>query len=356
MKKPPAAVDYRTLLLPPSATVKCAIEVMSGPDGAGMILVTGPGAVLRGVVVDSDIRKGILRGLGLDAPLSKVMNPKPVTLAFDLPREEIAAFFRRDPRASIPLVDAKGRVKGLAQLTQYLSGGGELRNRVVVLVGGLGRRLMPLTADTPKPLLMVGDKPILETIVEQCAAAGLRRFTFALSHRADQIRRHFGDGSRFGVEISYVHESRPLGTAGALSLLPREAAPLVVMNGDLLTKVDFGALLRFHQDEKCLATLCVREYEFQVPFGVVSMEGHRLEGIVEKPTQRFFVNAGIYVLNPAALKSLKRGARCDMTDLLERVRRRRHGAVGCFPIREYWIDIGRVEEYRRAQSEYGKFF
>ncbi len=350
-------VDHRRLTLPPGASLKRAIEVMSGPHGAGMVLVAGPGGRLLGVVVDSDIRKAILKGKGLDAPLKTAMNPKPVTLRHGLPPAQMAAFFRKNPRASIPLVDAKGRIKGLAQLTQFLSAGGDLPNRVVLLVGGQGRRLMPLTADTPKPLLPVGDKPILETIVEQCAAAGLKRFTFALAHQADQIRSHFGDGSRLGVEIDYLQEKKPLGTAGALSLLKkRETAPLLVMNGDLLTKVDFGALLRFHSEEKRLATLCVREYEVQVPFGVVSMEGASLQGIVEKPTQRFFVSAGIYVLEPASLKLLKRGAVCQMTDLLEKIRKGRRRSVGCFPIREYWIDIGRVEEYRRAQAEYGKFF
>ena len=351
------SVAYRSLILPPTATLKRGIEVMSGPNGAGMVLIAGTGNRLLGVVVDSDIRKAILRGHDLDSPLKKAMNAKPLTLRHDLHRDQIAAFFRLHPRASIPLIDAKGKIRGLAILTQFLSGSNALPNRVVLLVGGEGRRLMPLTADTPKPMLPVGDKPILETIIEQCAAAGLSRFTLALSHQADQIRRHFGDGSRYGVSIEYVHEKKPLGTAGALSLLSkRETVPLLVMNGDLLTKVDFGALLRFHQEEKCLATLCVREYEVQIPFGVVSMDGHSLEGIVEKPTHRYFVSAGIYVLEPATLKLLKRGAVCQMPDLLERARRKRRKAVGCFPIREYWIDIGRVDEYRRAQSEYGKFF
>lgn len=350
-------VDYRRLILPPSATVRRAIEVMSGPAGAGMVFVAGSDARLLGVVVDSDIRKGILKGLGLESALRSVMNPRPVTLPHELSREKITAFFRKDPRASIPLVDGRGRVRGLAQLTQYLTAESGLPNRVVVLVGGLGKRLLPLTSDTPKPMLHVGDKPILETIVEQCSAAGLTRFTFALAHHADRIRRHFGDGSRFGVSIEYVEEKRPLGTAGALSLLPaRESAPLLVMNGDLLTKVDFGALLRFHADEKCLATLCVREYEFQVPYGVVSMNGHTMDGIVEKPTHRFFVSAGIYVVEPAALKRLKRGVRCDMPALLERLRKSKPRAVGCFPIREYWIDIGQMEEYRRAQTDFSKFF
>ena len=350
-------VDFRRLRLAPTATVKRAIEVMSGPHGAGIVLVTASDGRLLGVVVDSDIRKAILRNVGFDAPLSKVMNPDPVTLAASLTREEIAHFFRKNPRASIPLVDEKRRVKGLAQLSQYVVAAGDRPNRVVLLVGGEGRRLMPLTADTPKPLLKIGDKPILETIVEQFAVAGLRTFSFAVNHRADMIRRHFGYGSKFGVTIDYVEERERLGTAGPLSLLPNNLAhPVLVMNGDLLTKVDFGALLRFHEEENCAATVCVRKYDFQVPFGVVSMTGHRLKEIVEKPTHRFFVNAGIYVIEPKVLAQLKRAQHCDMPDFLERIRRAKPGSVGCFPIREYWIDIGRVDEYKRAQDDYSKFF
>lgn len=350
-------VDFRRLILPPTASLKRAIEVMSGPGGGGIVLVCGKGDTLAGVVVDSDIRKAILKGVNLNSPLAKAMNPSPVTLRHDLPREEIAAFFRREPRASIPLVDAAGRVKGLAQLSQFVTAAVERPNLVVLLVGGQGRRLLPLTADKPKPLLPVGDKPILETILEQFVASGFRRFAFAVNHRAEQIRKHFGDGRRFGVAISYLDERKPLGTAGPLSLLSKgEKHPVIAMNGDLLTKVDFGALLRFHEDESFAATVCVREYDFQVPFGVVQMDGHRLTGLTEKPTHRFFVNAGIYVLGPAALSRLKRGRRFDMPDLLEGERKRKAGSVGCFPIREYWIDIGRVEEYKRAQDEYTRFF
>ncbi|MBI4345735.1 MAG: alcohol dehydrogenase, partial [Elusimicrobia bacterium] len=175
---------------------------------------------------------------------------------------------------------------------------------------------------------------------------------------ADQIKSRFGDGRRLGVEIRYVQERKPLGTAGALALLPKGAVkqPLVLMNGDLLTKIDFKALLDFHREERNLATICVREHDYQVPFGVVSMKDHRLERITEKPTQRYFVNAGIYVLEPKTLSLVPRGKPMDMPELLTRIQRKKARSVGCFPIREYWIDIGRLDEYRKAQTEYQNHF
>ena len=350
-------IDWRRSVLPPTASLRRAIETMTGLDAAGIVLVCARDGRLKGVVVDSDIRRGLLKGVELSAPLTKVMNTRPFTFAHTAGRDEIIAAFRRERRENVPLVDASGRVRGLARMADYLAEPGQRPNWVVLLVGGYGTRLGPLTKNKPKPLLHVGNKPILETIVEQFAAQGFRRFAFAVHHKAEQILEHFGNGRRLGVEIRYLREPKKLGTAGPLSLLPRGLKdPVVVMNGDLLTKVDFRVLLDFHREEKRAVTLCVREYDFQVPFGVVEMDGSRLVSLVEKPVHHFFVNAGIYVFDPVVLKGLKRGTPCDMPDFLERVRGRRPRSVGCFPIREYWIDIGRVDEYRRAQNEYSKNF
>lgn len=348
---------WRKAVMAPSASIGRALRAMTGPEGSGIVLVRGPRGTLAGVVADSDIRRGLLRGVTLTDPVSKVMNPRPFTLDAAADKAAVARALREQRRAYIPLVNRAGRLAGLARMVDHLPARGARPNWVVLLVGGYGRRLGPLTKDRPKPLLPVGDKPILETIVEQFAAQGFRRFAFAVHHKAEQILEHFGSGRRLGVEIRYLREPRKLGTAGPLSLMPRGTKdPVVVMNGDLLTKVDFEALLDFHREEGCAATLCVREYDFQVPFGVVKMDGLRMAGIVEKPVHRFFVNAGIYVIEPGLLGLLAKGRRCDMPDFLERVRRKKPRAVGCFPIREYWLDIGRVEEYRRAQAEYGKFF
>jgi dTDP-glucose pyrophosphorylase len=350
-------IDWRLSVLPPSASLRRAIETMTGPEASGIVLVCARDGRLDGVVVDSDIRRALLKGARLSAPISKVMNRRPFTLRHDATREAVVRALKAEPRANVPLLDAEGQVRGLARLNDYFAEPGVRPNWVVLLVGGYGTRLGPLTKDKPKPLLRVGDKPILETIVEQFAAQGFRRFAFAVHHKAEQILEHFGNGRRLGVEIRYLREPKKLGTAGPLSLLPRNIKdPIIAMNGDLLTKVDFRALLDFHREEKRAATLCVREYDFQVPFGVVQMDGSRLVSIVEKPVHHFFVSAGIYVLDPSVLTGLKRGAPCDMPDFLERIRRRRPRSISCFPIREYWIDIGRVNEYKRAQIEYSKFF
>lgn len=344
------------LTLPRTATVRQAMELMAGPAAVGMVLVAGKTGRLEGVVVDSDLRKGMLKGHGLDAPLSAVMNPKPVTLPRGATREEISRFMRRERRANVPIVDKKGRVVDLVRLSEHLADAEEKPNWVVLMVGGAGRRLLPLTQDRPKPLLPVGPKPLLETIIEQFEASGFKRFFLATNHQAEQIVGHFGDGSRLGVEIRYLRERESLGTAGALSLLPSKPDhPLIVMNGDLLTKVDFPALVRYHEEEGHDATVCVREYDFQVPFGVVQMDAaQRLERILEKPTHRFFVNAGIYVLSPGVLRLVPKGRLCDMTSILEKARGR--GAVGCFPVREYWIDIGQPDDYQRARREYPQVF
>lgn len=353
----PATPDFRKLRLPPEATIHDAMEVMTRPPGPSIVLVTGKADKLLGIVVDSDLRKAMLKGRGLDTPLSRVMNPRPFTLPHTLSREALTQEFRRFARGNIPLVDRAGRVRGVANIADYLDVAQDKPNAVVLLVGGLGKRLRPLTEHRPKPLLPVGDKPILETIVDQFAEAGFREIFLAVHHHAEQIRRHFGDGKRFGVRIRYLHERRPLGTAGPLALLRRPLrAPLIVMNGDLLTKVRFQSLLDFHAEAGALATVCVREYDFQVPYGVIQLSGHHLEEIVEKPVHRFFVNAGIYVLDPRVLKWVPRGRRFDMPALLSRIRRERPSAIACFPIREYWIDIGRHDEYDKAQSDYAEHF
>lgn len=353
----PSPINWRKALLPASASVRRAIVVMTAPDAPGIVLVTERNDRLRGVVVDADIRRALLKGIGLSAPLSKVMNVRPFTLPYGSSRKMIGLAFKKKNHANVPIVDIKRRVRGLARLTDFVAEPGEKPNWVVLLVGGYGKRLGRLTAHRPKPLLPVGNKPILETMVEQFAAQGFKRFAFAVHHKAEQILEHFGNGRRMGVEIRYLREPKKLGTAGPLSLLPRGLKdPVIVMNGDLLTKVDFRSLLEFHREEGRVATVCVREYEFQVPFGVVQMEGSLLTGLTEKPIHHFFVNAGIYAFDPKVLRDLKRNKPCDMPEFLERVRRRRPRSIGCFPIREYWIDIGRTDEYKRAQDDYATMF
>lgn len=279
------------------------------------------------------------------------MNSQLTAVPASMSRDEMLTLMRRMTIHHLPLVDDAGRVVGLATLDE-LVGAGERPNWVVLMAGGLGTRLQPLTDECPKPLLTVGGKPILETILESFAEQGFRRIFLSVNYKAEMIRSHFGTGDRWGVQVEYLHENTRLGTAGALSLLPEKPSdPIVVMNGDLLTRTNFDNLLQFHIAQGATATMSVREYSFQVPYGVVRLDGTHIKAIEEKPVQKFFVNAGIYALSPDVLDHLPAETFFDMPTLFE------HLIVAgkttaAYPLREYWLDIGRLEEFERAQREW----
>jgi len=306
-------------------------------------------------VLDESAKQIILKGISLDEPTQKIMNPDPTIAMIDESRESILAKMQRKGLHHIPLVDKHRRVEGLETLDELIQPQTK-ENWVVLMAGGLGSRLSPLTDACPKPMLKVGNKPLLETILENFIEYGFHRFYISVNYMADVVKSYFGDGSRWGVDICYLHEDQRLGTAGALSLLPEKPTEaLLVMNGDLLTKVNFKQLLDFHSKHHAQATMCVREYDFQVPYGVVKIDAHRIISIDEKPIQRFFVNAGIYVLEPEALDLISSNIYFDMPTLFENlIALKRETAV--FPVREYWLDVGHLADYDRANGEYQNIF
>jgi dTDP-glucose pyrophosphorylase len=310
---------------------------------------------LLGTVTDGDVRRGLLRGVRLDEPVKRVMNSSPRT--FLVGRDHAAAMkaLRDLGIHRVPLVDDDGRVVGLEQLDGHT----ETQNRdalIVLMAGGRGSRLHPLTENTPKPLLPVGGRPLLETTINLFAAQGFRRVVLCLNFKSEMIRQFFGDGTQLGVDLKYVEEEIQLGTAGALSLIePRPDAPLIVMNGDILTTVDFNRLLSFHKEYGSAATVCVREYSYQIPYGVVEVQDDRLTRITEKPTHNAFVSAGIYVLEPSVFGLLGRGEHCDMPELIRRVSEK-IGAPTAYLLREYWLDIGRLDDLSKAQSDFTEVF
>ncbi len=324
-------------------------------SGLQIALVTDENRVLKGVVTDGDIRRAILSGVSLDDPVKRVMNDDPATIPSWKDRDETLALMRSEQIHQLPIVDDEGRIVGLEVLDDLLQP--ERRdNPVVIMAGGLGTRLRPLTEDTPKPLLEVGDRPILETILQQLVDSGFHQFYLSVNYKADMIERYFEDGSDWDIDITYIHEEERLGTAGPLSQLPkRPDKPFFVMNGDLLTKLDFSRVMDFHEEREGAATMCVRKYDFQVPYGVIETEGHRIAGLDEKPVQRFFVNAGIYVLDPSTLGLIPDGEFFDMTELFNALVDRGERAH-VFPIREYWQDVGRMEDYKQASQEYDEVF
>lgn len=345
---------WRSLLVDMNATIMQALKILD--EGAKQIvLVVDQRNVLLGTVTDGDIRRGILKGESLEAPITHVMNKRPIVAQMGDERETMLNLMTTRSLRQIPVIDDRGRLIDIVFLEDYMQSE-KKDNWVVLMAGGFGTRLAPLTDHCPKPLLKVGSRPILEIILNSFISYGFARFYISVNYKADMIMEYFGDGSRWGVEIRYLLEDKRLGTAGALSLLSeRPDKPFIVMNGDLLTKINFSHALQFHMEEEACATMCVREYEYQVPYGVVKVDQHRLYGIEEKPVQRFFISGGIYILSPDVIESIPENTFYDMPALFEALIEKEQ-LTSAFPIREYWLDIGRMDDFNRANGEFSEVF
>ena len=330
------------------------VEAIKKIDDSGiqLVLVANSEGYLEGILTDGDVRRAILKGKFLDIPVEEVMNRNPRTVLENASREEILAIMRRYTMHHLPMLDSSGKILKLFTLDELI-GAVEIPNWVVLMAGGLGKRLRPLTDEIPKPLLSVAGKPILESILQSFSEQGFRKFFISVNYKAEMIQNHFGNGEKFGIEIAYLHEDKSLGTAGALSNLPgKPDLPLIVMNGDLLTRTNFDAILKFHTEHKSVGTMAVREYDFQVPYGVVNVEDYKIKKIEEKPIQKFFVNAGIYVLSPEVLNYIPKDTYFDMPTLFENLITSKQD-ISAYPLREYWLDVGRLEEFEKAQREWG---
>lgn len=339
---------WRKVVLDPEATLRQAIKVLADV-GIRIVVVADTSDRLLGVLTDGDIRRALLRQVDMEAKISEVMNSRPQTAKVGESRESIRAKMEHHSLLQLPIVDHEGRIVGLEAYHQQTTT--PVRdNWVFLMAGGLGTRLRPLTDNCPKPMLLVGGKPILERILEGLISAGFHRFYISIYYLPKMIKAHFGDGSRWGVTILYVEEHTPLGTGGALALLPEVGSePILVMNGDVLTYLDFNALIDFHLTQQPALTICVREYEFQVPFGVVEGNGILVTKIVEKPIHRFFVNAGIYVLSSEVVCRNHQPRCISMPDLIEEMISR-SDRVTMFPIHEYWLDVGRPDDYASVRD------
>jgi dTDP-glucose pyrophosphorylase len=324
----------------------------------GIALVLDAGQRLLGTVTDGDIRRAILAKIPLDSPVETVLRRKagsafaePVTAAVGTERGALLRLMHERCVRQIPLVDAERRVVGLVTAEELLPAEA-LPLQAVIMAGGAGTRLRPLTQDLPKPMLPVGGRPMLEHVIEQLRGAGIQRVNITTHYKREVIENHFGNGQGFGVEVSYVKETQPLGTAGALGLMDQPKEPLLVVNGDILTRVDFRALLQFHREHQADLTVAVRQYDVNVPFGVIETDGERVTKVVEKPVLNFFVNAGIYLLEPYVHQFIPNGQRYDMTELIQHLVAAGRRVVS-FPVLEYWLDIGQHADYVAAQSAPG---
>jgi dTDP-glucose pyrophosphorylase len=346
--------DWERTLLAPDASLRDAMRVID-EAGRQIGLVVAPDRRLLGTITDGDLRRALLRGAELTDPASIAMHPNPRVARLGESAREALAQMRRLGLHQLPVVDDQGVVRGLSVIDDFLAVP-ERGSWVVIMAGGLGTRLEELTKDVPKPMLRVGDRPILETIVRSLIDQGFRRFFFAVNYKAEQIEAHFGDGAELGIEIRYLRERMRMGTAGALSVLPEAPTePLVVTNGDILSQLDYGAMVDNHIAASADATMAVRDYEFQIPFGVVHVRDDAVAAVEEKPVQRFLVSAGMYVLSPPAVALVPSGTYFDMPSLFDAVlaaglRTRTHHVDG------YWLDIGRRADFERANAEFGRYF
>ena len=337
-----------------ASTIKEALTIIDS-GAIKLAIVVDKNDKLIGTLTDGDIRRSFLEGKVLDDTIEEVYFKEPTTVSVNTSKEEIINICTSKKIYQIPVIDEKGRVVSITMLDELLKPQRH-PNKVVLMVGGLGTRLRPLTDTTPKPLLKVGDKPIIETIMKSFSKYGFKDFILGVNYKSEMFEEYFGDGSQFGLNIEYVHEEKRLGTAGALSLMRDKLDDdFFVMNGDLLTNVNFENLLKFHQDGNAEGTMCVREYDFQVPYGVVDVANGKIQSITEKPTHKFFVSAGIYMLSPSVLKEIPDDIFYDMPTLFEKLIDMGKNAIS-FPLHEYWLDIGRIEEFEKANNEYHEVF
>lgn len=345
--------------LPHIAKTSTVRELMNLMDrcALGIVLVVDEEKRLEASVTDGDVRRAILLGIELEQSVSELLatrkdngrNGRPVTASESTTPEELRQLMAEYRIRQVPLLDSEGRVVDIAMDSDYLAAAA-LPLEGFIMAGGFGKRLMPLTENCPKPMLPVNGRPILEHIVGNLCAAGIQHVSISTHYLAESITKHFHDGRDFGINIEYVDEDRPMGTAGALAKASVGDLPLLVINGDILTSIDFRAMLEFHREHSADMTVAVQQYEVRIPYGVISTDGIEAVRIVEKPSIRHFVNAGIYLIQPDVCRMVPADRAYDMPDLITSLIDGGKRVI-CFPVREYWLDIGEMEQYRRASTD-----
>ena len=343
--------SWEKSLILPSVSIKEAIQMMDQSVIKSVVIVDAERTVL-GAVTDGDIRRGILKGVSLDNEVSMIMNTTPFCCEFGTERDTLVTEMNNRNILFIPLLK-NNKVVSVSSLHGLRKNTVKRRNPVFIMAGGFGSRLRPLTDNCPKPMLKLGDLPILEIIINRFIHFGFSDFYISTHYMPEKIVDYFGDGISRGVNISYVYEETPLGTGGALSLLPDSLPkdiPLIVVNGDILTKIDYVKFLTHHVENKADVTMAVREHVFQVPYGVVKGEGIEITHMDEKPTQKFFINTGMYIVEQSLYKTLPKNTYIDMPSAIELGISKSLKAIK-FPIHEYWKDIGAMEDYLAAKED-----
>jgi len=346
--------DWRRIALSQNATIRDAIKCIDeGAVGAAIVIDNYDKCL--GFITDGDIRRGFLKGITTQDSIALIMNSHPTICQETDSKKVILSLMKRCKLNHIPVVNENNQVTSIEILNEF-DNNQQLDNWVIIMAGGKGQRLAPLTHDCPKPLLKIGGKPVLEISLEKFIDQGFHQFFFSVNYQANKIKDYFEYGEQWHVNIQYLEESQPLGTAGSLSLLPFiPPQPFIIMNGDIMTQINFPQLLDFHDNQKSNVTVCVREYQHSIPYGVVKLNDQHLLALEEKPVESCFVNAGIYVLDPAMMSFIPPSQRFDMPDLIKSVMAN-NKLITAFPIREYWLDIGRMEDFKQAKIDYRTLF
>lgn len=342
------------VIVPATSSINGVLKVLDS-SGTGILLVCDSDRHILGVITDGDIRRAILDSVDFSKPCISIANSEFVYATEGISPEKALKMMDRSRRYAInhlPVVNKKNQVVDLI-LRRDLISDSTIPLRALVMAGGYGKRLSPLTEKTPKPMISIGDKPILEHIISKLRDSGLKKVHISTHYLKEKITGYFGNGETFDVDIEYINEEKPLGTAGCLRLVERLAEPLLVINGDIMTDVDFRAMFDFHREHNASMTVGVRQYEFQIPYGVVESEGPDIIGLCEKPVHKFFINTGIYIMQPFVPDVIPCGVHYNMTDLIDELLRREEKVVS-FPITEYWVDIGHPADLKKAHADYQK--
>jgi dTDP-glucose pyrophosphorylase/CBS domain-containing protein len=335
-------------VISPASSIADAMALLDKAGTGALVLCTND-RTLCGLLTDGDIRRAILQGKSMDAPCETIASPDPMVAPRFIPTGEALHLMNRHDINHLPVVDAENHVVEFL-LRNDLMADVRLDLTAVIMVGGYGKRLLPLTETVPKPMLPVGDRPLLELTIQRLRRSGIRNVSLTTHYLSESIVTHFGDGEGFGVRLNYLKEDHPMGTASGLKHMKRSDSPFLVINGDILTGVPFREMLAYHRKHRAMLTVGVRKYDMQVPFGVVECEDVRITKLQEKPSFSFFINAGTYLLEPAACDYIPDGQPFDMTDLIQKLLEAGRPVIS-FPIMEYWLDVGRHEDYQKAQED-----
>ena len=341
--------NWQKAIIKSNVTLEDVIKNLSENSFRISLVVDSEGTLL-GTIADGDIRRAFLRGSNLNSSIKNIINKNPIVASSELSHSEILNLMIKNKVLQIPIVDHNNQITDLS-LWDELKSPIKLNNKMIIMAGGKGTRLQPHTANCPKPMVKVLNKPILEHIIERAKNNGFSNFILAINHLGFLIEEYFNDGKKFNVNINYIKEESFLGTAGAISLLnPKPKEPIVVTNGDVLTDIDYSKILDFHNKNKAKATIAVRMHEFQHPFGVIETDGMEMISVKEKPIIANYINAGIYVLSPESIEKLQKNKHCDMTTLIQNLKSDGDSVI-VYPMHEPWLDIGRSKDLSKANKK-----